>query len=454
MFINYLISFYGLDQQEMRKFAFLGLIFAFTIGIYWMLSPLRDSIFCLMCGVSNIPLAKFISLFLSIPIVMGYSILITRYLRHQVFYILCAIYALLALIFVYFLAHEVYGVDQINIIKTCIDGRDLFCHTQLISRYLAWALYMYVESFGALMVTLFWSFASDTTKPESASAGFSFVAMGGQLGGIIGPLMVLVFVRKLGEAVLLFWAAIAIILLGICIYVFMSKISNDCLEGYQASKKEHSLRQTSFMQGLKLLLCERYLLGIFAIVAICEVINTIFDYKLRTVAQNIYFGRELTYCFSSFGMWINIIGFLCLILGINKIGLRFGVKKSLLILPCLIGIAVILIYFNKDFMFLWLTNIVIRSFNYAFNQPIKEQLYIPTSKDTRYKAKVWIETFSARGSKVFGSSINYILEFISQDIFLLLSMVLSLGLVGVWLCAAMYVGNRYQEAINTNKTVF
>ena len=454
MFIDYLTNFYGIERLEMRKFLFLGFIFAFTIGVYWMLSPLRDSIFCYMCGVCNIPLVKFMAIFISVPIVMAYSVLITHYLRHQVFYILCLIYAFFALFFAYFLAHQTYGLDQGHIIKTLIDGREASYHIEPFSRYLAWALYIYVESFGALMVTLFWSFASDITKPKSASAGFSFVSMGGQIGGILGPLVVLLFVKKLGEAVLLIWTAIAILLLAFFIYIFMSKVSAQELEGYYPDQKNDSLNKTSFMQGLKLLFCEAYLLGIFAIVAICEVINTVFDYKLRTVAQNLYSGRELTYCFSSFGMWVNIVGFLSLVLGLNKIGLWLGVKKSLLILPCLVGISIFFFYFNTGFMFLWVMNIVIRSFNYAFNQPIKEQLYIPTSKDTKYKAKAWIENFSSRGAKAFGSSINYILGLISEDVFLLISMLISFGLVGIWISAAVYVGNKFQNAINDHKTVF
>ena len=459
MFINYLSKFYGVNYLDLKKFLFLGSIFAFTIGIYWMLSPLRDSIFCTMCSVLNIPVVKWLSLIVSVPIAMAYSMIVDRYPRHQVFYILCTIYTCLALIFAYFLAHQTYGIDQNNIVKTIVDGQVITCHTQVISRLLAWALYLYVESFGALMVILFWGFAADTTKPETASSGFSFIAMGAQIGGIVGPLMIALFVKSAGEAVLMLLVAIAIICLAGLIYLFMLNVPAEQLEGYQAKeyqakKTKGSEVKTGFMHGLMLLLREPYLLGIFLIIAICEVISTVLDYKLRLVAQSIYIGRELTHCFSSFGMWVNIIGFLCLVLGVNKIGLRLGVKGSLLILPVLAGLAVFLVYFNNSLNVLWVVNVALRAFNYAFNQPVKEQLYIPTSKDTKYKAKAWIEMFGSRGAKAFGSSINFILKFFSQQTFLLISMVSSLGLVAIWMWAAVYVGRKYQIAVDSKKTVF
>ena len=47
-----------------------------------------------------------------------------------------------------------------------------------------------------------------------------------------------------------------------------------------------------------------------------------------------------------------------------------------------------------------------KAINYALNSPSMKQLYIPTSKDVRYKSQAWIESFGSRGSKAVGSGIN------------------------------------------------
>jgi len=453
MITGFLSRYYGVSNEELKKFAFLGAIFAFTIGVYWMLRPLKDSIFCTISCAVNIPIAKWVSLFVVVPLAMGYSVVVDRYPRHKIFYVLCAIYGSLALLFAYIFAHPVYGLSPDNIEKIIVGGKTFSSHVQYLTRMLGWVWYVYVESFGSLMVVLFWGFAADTTKPEAAKRGFGIVAMGAQFGGICGPLAVTTYVKVLGEATLTFWAAIATFLMGMMIYAFMKFTPKDQLEGYKAKDDGKVKAKTGFMEGFKLLVSQPYLLGIFGIISIFEVVNTIFDYKLKMLAQAAYSGRELSEYLSSFGMWVNIIGFACLLLGINNIGRKLGVRKSLLILPSLVAVAVLVIYFNSSLWVVWGVNAAVKALNYAFNQPIKEQLYIPTSKDTKYKAKAWTEMFGSRGSKAAGSGVNFLLRFVTEDAFLLISSVASLGLIGLWVVAALYVGRKHKEAIDTDTIV-
>ncbi len=453
MITGFLSRFYGVSREELKKFVFLGAIFAFTIGIYWMLRPLKDSLFCTISCATNIPIAKWVSLFVVVPLAMGYSAIVDRYPRHKIFYVLCAFYATLSLIFAYFFAHPVYGLDSSNIERFVENGKTLSMHTQFLTRMLGWFWYVYVESFGSLMVVLFWGFAADTTKPEAAKRGFGIVAMGAQFGGICGPWLAGRYVKSVGEAVLTFGAAIFIILMGLMIYAFMKTTPKDQLEGYKAKDDGKAKAKTGFMEGFKLLVSQPYLLGIFGIISIFEVINTIFDYKLKMLAQAAYSGRELSAFLLDFGFYVNLVGFACLVLGINNIGRKLGVRKSLLMLPALVSVAVFVIYFNSSLWVVWGVNVAVKALNYAFNQPVKEQLYIPTSKDTKYKAKAWTEMFGSRGSKAAGSGVNVMLRFVTEDAFLLISSVASLGLIGLWVVAAMYVGRKHKEAIDTDSVV-
>jgi len=116
-------------------------------------------------------------------------------------------------------------------------------------------------------------------------------------------------------------------------------------------------------------------------------------------------------------------------------------------------VAVFVIYFNSSLWVVWAVNAAVKALNYAFNQPIKEQLYIPTSKDTKYKAKAWTEMFGSRGSKAAGSSINVWADAMTAETFLLISSIASLGLIAVWVWAAMYVGRKHKEAIDNDSVV-
>lgn len=451
-------KYYGnFSAQELRKFIFLGVIFAFTIGVYWLLRPLKDSLFCTISCAVNIPVAKWVSLFVVVPLAMGYSMIVDRYPRHRIFYVLCAIYGSLALMFAYFFAHPVYGLDAANIQQVVVGSKTYSQHVTAFTQWLGWVWYVYVESFGSLMVVLFWGFAADTTKPESAKRGFGIVAMGAQFGGIMGPLAVYMWSASLGESTLVFGSAMAIFLTAAMIYIFMSTTPKDQLEGYKGADKPAAdakpAKKTGFMEGLYLLVSQPYLLGIFGVISIFEVINTIFDYKLKMAAATIYAGRDLSEFLGQFGVWVNAIGFICLVLGVNSIGEKLGVRRSLLVLPILVAVGVFAIYFSSGLWMVFAVNAGLKALNYAFNQPVKEQLYIPTSKDTKYKAKAWTEMFGSRGSKAAGSGVNFLLRFITEETFLLVSSVAALGLIGVWIAAASYVGRKHKEAIDNNSLV-
>ena len=46
------------EDEEFNKFLRMGAIFAFIIGSYWTLRPLKKAIFCTLVGASIPPLPK------------------------------------------------------------------------------------------------------------------------------------------------------------------------------------------------------------------------------------------------------------------------------------------------------------------------------------------------------------------------------------------------------------
>ncbi len=60
-------------------------------------------------------------------------------------------------------------------------------------------------------------------------------------------------------------------------------------------------------------------------------------------------------------------------------------------------------------MLLWATfaaMVVIKGVGYAVNNPTKEMMYIPTSKDAKFKSKGWIDTFGSRFAKAGGAQVT------------------------------------------------
>src|SRR3989338_4423739 len=145
------------SRQECIKFVRLAAIFAFTIGVYWIINPTKDVVFLHTVGLDYLPYAKIFSLLIMVPTVLLYGRLVDQFPRHRVFYVLCIGYALITCLFGFLIGHPTIGLTNTVLNKW---------------RLLGWAWYAFVESFGSIIVALFWSFAADTSTPESAKRGF------------------------------------------------------------------------------------------------------------------------------------------------------------------------------------------------------------------------------------------------------------------------------------------
>ena len=415
-------SFFGglLHKEERKKFFLLSVIFGITIGVYWLLRPIKDSIFLNMIGANYIPLAKMLSVIVVIPIVMIYSKLVDRFPRHVVLYILSIFYAVCAVIFAIFILNPVTGIAN-----TVTDP----------SRILGWALYLYVETFGTVMVALFWAFVSDTTTPDAAKRGYSVIVMGAQMGAVCLPLMskyIILYCGVGGTGYALLFGVLVLCLLPLMVFYYMRHVPRSQMEGYVADERaplEGKHKKAGFFEGLRLLLSKPYLLGIFAIVGFYEVINGILDFQFKTLMKAFYSGDALTVFLNDFAIVTNFIALLCLLVGIDRLGKYLGFGKTLILLPMLVGVCVIGMSFWPVLVVAFAIQAIQKSFNYSLIQPMKEQLYIPTTKDTKYKAKAWIDMFGSRLSKGGASVINSTRGILGAEGFIFFSLLVSFGLL-------------------------
>ena len=440
------------SKAEIQKFSFLSVIFGFIIGAYWAMRPIKDSIFHALVDINYQPLAKTFSLVCIFVLILVYNKLLDTYPRQTVFYLLAGVYSALAFVFYFAFSHPIYGLDAASPSPYNIIG---------------WVWYVYVESFGSLIVALFWAFTTDTTSPESGKRGFPMLALFGQIGNILGPYIL--NTRMLGipnSAPILLIIGFLMALIGVLFWVFMQVTPSDQLRSYEGSvgTVEESHSDPGFFEGLRLLFTKGYLLGIFAIIGVYEVIVTILDYHLKcSVMATFATEAEQSAYLSSYATWTGIIATACILLGINSIQRRLGMQVSLLLLPVLVAVAVLCtkMYSNSLEVAFWIM-VLAKAINYALNQPTLKQLYIPTTRDTKYKAQAWIEMFGSRGAKFLGSQVNMLRgwHFISNygktlgvAYFMTAAAGLSFGLIGFWFFVSIYVAKAYNKAIIEDRVV-
>src|SRR2546429_9242958 len=70
------------------------------------------------------------------------------------------------------------------------------------------ALYVWVSVFNLFNTAIFWAFMTDLFTVEQGKRLYGFIAVGGSLGGILGPYITARYVRDIGPANLLAVAAV------------------------------------------------------------------------------------------------------------------------------------------------------------------------------------------------------------------------------------------------------
>lgn len=450
-------NFGTFETEEFKKFLKMGLIFALIIGVYWTLRPLKDSIFIQLVDKLQLPFAKTVSVIALLPLVMFYTKLLEKTSREKMLVILplffgtCVLLFSLIMFFIQGRAHTL--ASESLFFKIAIQGLGYF-----------W--YLFVESFGSLVVALFWAFAADTTEPTSAKRGFPLVVAIGQAGGIICPYNIGSLPHRLHMST----DSLSMLILGILILLiiplvryFLRTTPYDLMKAFHGSNQttQEKEQEPGFLEGLKLLLKHRYLLGIFAVNFIYEVVVTIFDFNFKIAAATEYSGVALSRYLSLYGSSVNIVSLLCLLLGISNITRYLGVGTALALMPIIVGVALVGFLSMDSLVFLFGLMVGSKAINYALNGPALKQLYIPTTADVKFKAQAWIETFGSRTSKQSGSVFNMLLAPFQKGFgavagkahYMMLSGALCFPLLAFWLVVAIFLGRAFRKAIKENNVI-
>lgn len=441
-----------LNRDEIKKFGLLAFTFFLIIGGYWLVRLLKNAIFYKIAFPESLgwlpsqgrlfqPWAKFWSPFVVFTLVMVYTKLIDLFKKHVLFYIICSVYA------------TIFGGVTIALILRNLYG-DAFLGKTILGS-LGWISFFAIESFGSLIVALFWSFTNSICDSNSAKSGYPLIIASAQMGAIGGSSFMF-FVHRIGIWQLFALATFFVISIMGAIHYFMQVIPPSQMVGnIQAAKTEKKKEGfiEGFTVGIRLIFTRPYILGILVVSTFYEVINQVIEYQMQSQADIFpRFSGELGFAqFQGiYGMATNTLSFLMALLGTSYLIKRFGLRFGLLFFPISLGTAFTLLFVFYTFgaptaaqllASTFVVMMIAKGLGYAVNNPVKEMMYIPTSKDVKFKSKGFIDVFGGRMAKLGGAQINNAFKANLHHLMIYGTM-FSFGLTGIWLLAAFYVGNR------------
>jgi AAA family ATP:ADP antiporter len=312
------------------------------------------------------------------------------------------------------------------------------------NRWLAAAFFWWFSAVNLFLISIFWAFMADVFSPTQATRLFAFIAAGGSIGAIAGPLITRSLVGSVGVSGLLLVAGAGFLCVILLIHALMREKEKLRAEGRETQQTtlDHSLPGNP-LRGFALLLKSPFLLNQAAFMLLMTWIATILNFLQIGIIAKTFSGVESrAIAFADVDLLVNICSAIILIFGLGRVLQRFGVTASLLLTPILMVGACLAIAVAPSYFLIQAARAIQRISQYAIARPSREVLFTVVDQQSKYKAKNVIDTAVYR----FGDlSSAWILTGMRLAGFGLLgAMTFGIAVSAVWGAVAVALGRRYQ----------
>lgn len=407
-------------------------LFFFVLGSYFAVRPVRETIATLLGEERVVDLWLYTGIF-SIAIVPVYGWLVAR-VRRSV--LLPWIYGAVALILA--------GIG----ISLGADEGNLAIGT---------FFYIWISVLNLMLVSVFWSFLLEMFSSEQTKRLFGFIAAGGTLGALVGPLITRLSVDSIGNGGVMFIGTAGFVGAIVCqrILIGIWNREQDAAEAAQAAAagraaaapgtRDRGVGGNPFA-GIFLVLKSPYLLGIALFVTLLSAVNTIlYLEQLRIVSETFSDTTRRTEVFANIDFIVQSLTIVCQFFLTGRIAAKLGVRSLLTILPvAMIGFFILLSAFNV-FAVLAVAFIARRVGEYALVRPGREMLFSALDTETKYKAKNFIDVPVYRAADYVGGQAKAALDAIGSMTPAGIALV-GAGVAAAWGLSGWMLGSRHDKA--------
>jgi AAA family ATP:ADP antiporter len=198
--------------------------------------------------------------------------------------------------------------------------------------------------------------------------------------------------------------------------------------------------------GFTLLFSDPYLLLIAFLVLFLNVVNTSGEYLLgRFVvdaateahgageAAREARGQFIGEAYSTFYGHVNLLGLLLQMFVVSRVFKFLGVGRALFIHPIVAGAGYVMMLVSPSFGAIRVLKTVDNAIDYSLGNTTKQALWLPTSRQAKYKAKQAVDSFFQRAGDVVQAGIVYLGELAGFAVpaFAALTLALTAGWVAV-----------------------
>jgi AAA family ATP:ADP antiporter len=301
------------------------------------------------------------------------------------------------------------------------------------------SFYVYLGIVNVFLIAQFWSFANDIYSEAQGKRLFAIIALGQSLGAVLGPR-----IAARGADHIFVLLVVSAGMFGVCLLLYNVVNRRDLARARSADPGAASPTQEPLEKGggFRLVFQTRYLLLIALMILVTNVVNTTGEYILSNAArshaeeqvpgldaemtrqaeaeaeQAVRSGRAANLeealavaeartlrgarsqvigrFYGDFFFWVNLAGLVIQMFFVSRIFKYFGVRAALFVLPVISFGGYAAIGLVGGLAVLRLAKTAENATDYSLQNTVKQALFLPTSREAKYKAKAAIDTFFVR----------------------------------------------------------
>ncbi len=284
------------------------------------------------------------------------------------------------------------------------------------------AFFIWLSVFVLFVTSLFWCFMADVFRSEQAKRLFGFIGVGGTLGSVAGSALTAFLAPRIG-AVNLLLVSCALLEVAVIVITRFPSVSNvgadpaptgalaEGASGVQRVPAEPAAPPPdtetvggSIWTGFSRTVQSPYLAGIAVFLVLFTIGSTFLYFQQSAIVGEAYADRtSRTEVLAQIELAVQVLTVIAQVFLTGRIIRWFGLVTALAFLPVVSMIGFGALGAAPTFAAVAAFVILRRAGNFAFTNPAMEVLFTVVSREDKYKAKAFIETFVYRGGDQVGA---------------------------------------------------
>lgn len=412
--------YFNVRRQEIAPIVAAALYFFFILSALMILRPTRDAL-GMQRGIDSIRWLFMLTLVATLVVNPVFGALVSRFRRLTFITATHAFFAVNLLLFYALITFAPTAVGQSS-------GQ---------------VFYVWMSVFNLFITMVFWALMADRFSLEQSKRLFGVIAVGGTTGAMFGSWLAVLLSSPLGAAAMLLVAAGFLVLATVAAWAVAKFQPESPLEAVTpgdavAVSGNAALIGGSAWEGLRAVVRSPYLLGIAAYVLILAVMVTFVYFTRLDMVAAMGEGVDLRAgVLARIDFATQSATLLMQLLVAGHVMKRFGVAVTLALLPLTVALGFLGLMLTGSLVALVIFDAAFRAVQRAIMRPARETLFTVVSREEKYKAKAFIDTFGYRTGDALGAQTEGLLGRLGMGLASLAAVAVPLALawaaLGVWL---------------------